>query len=171
MHSTLVALLALAVTSLIVSIPAFAQELPKRKPGLWEIKSATAGQPGARIPPVQHCIDEKTDQLLQQSLAPKVKQDCSKQELRKDGNRVSIDSVCRFGNTTATTHALFTGDFNASYRGEISTSFEPPMMGQKEHRTTIEARWIGPCQAGQKPGDMVLPGGMRFNPAEMPRSK
>jgi len=28
---------------------------------------------------------------------------------------------------------------------------------------TIEAKWLGACKAGQKPGDIVMPGGFKFN--------
>jgi hypothetical protein len=27
----------------------------------------------------------------------------------------------------------------------------------------MEARWIGPCQQGQRPGDIILPGGIKLN--------
>ena len=30
-----------------------------------------------------------------------------------------------------------------------------------------EARWLGPCKAGQKPGDVIMPGMQKFNMQEM----
>jgi hypothetical protein len=32
---------------------------------------------------------------------------------------------------------------------------------------TITAKWLGPCEAGQKPGDLILPGGMKINLRDM----
>jgi hypothetical protein len=34
---------------------------------------------------------------------------------------------------------------------------------------TIEAKWTGACKADQKPGDMVLPNGMKMNINDIPR--
>jgi hypothetical protein len=31
---------------------------------------------------------------------------------------------------------------------------------------TIDAKWLGPCGADMKPGDISI-GGMKFNPAQM----
>ena len=32
------------------------------------------------------------------------------------------------------------------------------MQGMSESNMTQEARWLGPCKAGQKPGDVIMPG-------------
>ncbi len=44
------------------------------------------------------------------------------------------------------------------------------MMGMKESKQTLEAKWLGACKAGQKPGDVIMPGmpgGGKFNMDEM----
>jgi hypothetical protein len=28
---------------------------------------------------------------------------------------------------------------------------------------TMTAKWLGPCAAGQRPGDMIMPNGMKMN--------
>src|SRR5262249_1850753 len=57
----------------------------------------------------------------------------------------------------------FTGSFDSAYRVETTSTYEPPMAGVKEGSAIIEARWLGPCKADQKPGDMILSNGMKFN--------
>jgi len=37
--------------------------------------------------------------------------------------------------------------------------------------TTIEAKWLGACKADQKPGDMMLPGGMKKDIKDMEKMK
>ncbi|HEY7219560.1 MAG TPA: hypothetical protein VH985_14340, partial [Candidatus Binatia bacterium] len=63
--------------------------------------------------------------------------------------------------------AVFTGRFDSSYKADIKSSYEPPMAGMKESSSMIEAKWLGPCKAGQKPGDIVMPGMPNINIDEM----
>lgn len=153
----------------VVVLPMAAQaDMPKRKPGLWEIKMTSSGGPGG--PTVsQHCIDAKTDDLMQQRAQGMGKQTCSMNSVRREGGKVIGESVCKFGETTATTKTIFSGDFTSNYRGEIHSTYNPPMMGRKEARSTLEAKWLGACKAGQKPGDVIMPGmpGGGFNMDEM----
>lgn len=144
-------------------------DAPKRKAGLWEIKSASSAAQG-HATTVQHCIDEKTDNLMAQQGKDMTKQNCSKNSMRREGERIVVDSVCKFDRTTATTRAVFSGNFDSGYRGEMDTAYDPPLMGMKQARTTVEARWLGPCKPGQKPGDMIMPGVGSFNANEMMRN-
>ncbi len=141
---------------------AFAADMPKRKPGLWEIKTTVKGQEGGDRPPIQHCIDEKTDNLMRQSA--KDDGSCTTKDIKRSGDRLTMHSVCKFGGTTATSDAVFTGKFDSNYRGEIHSKYDPPMMGMKEAHTVIAAKWVGPCKPGMKPGDVIVPG----MPAGMP---
>jgi hypothetical protein len=36
-------------------------------------------------------------------------------------------------------------------------------MGTSENLMLIDARWTGPCQPDQQPGDMIMPNGMKIN--------
>ena len=91
------------------------------------------------------------------------KETCSKNEIKRSGNRMTIDSVCKFGESTATSHSVFTGSFDSAYRVETKSSYDPPMMGMKEGSVVMEAKWLGPCKADQRPGDMILGNGMKMN--------
>ena len=156
-------------TALLISFAASAaaQDMPKRKSGLWEITTTSgnmgAAQAQAGNAVVQMCIDEKTDNAVQQQASGVAKQSCSKQNMRRSGNEVVVDSVCKFGETTATTHSVFTGSFESAYKVDTRSTYDPPMMGMKEGSAVIEARWLGPCKPDQRPGDMILGNGVKIN--------
>src|SRR5258705_8510165 len=126
-----------------------ALDLPKRKSGLWDIRiSRASSQPQT----IQMCIDQKTDNMAQQMGESVARQACSKQQIRREGNKILGDSVCKIGETTATSHTVFSGEFDRAYHGEIRTKYSPALMGKSESVTLIDAKWTGPCQADQKPG-------------------
>jgi len=133
---------------LLLSAPAPGAELPKRKSGLWEMKVKVDG--GVAMPALQHCVDGAQDDLLGESSA-----DCSKREVRKDGERWVADLVCKVEGSTATSRMVITGSFDGAYRVESKTSYEPPYKGVKESSLVQEAKFLGPCKPGQKPGDLV----------------
>ena len=145
------------------SIAVHAQDLPKRKPGLWQHNMTTTGGP---MPPtsVTMCTDERMDKMLADRSES---QRCSQQTVRRDGNAVVVEAVCTQQNTTVRTKGRFTGDFNAHYTGELHSTFDPPMHGMKETRQKIDARWMGPCKPGQKPGDVEVQGMGGMNMQEM----
>jgi hypothetical protein len=143
---------------------AHAQDMPARKPGLWEITMQTTNAPSQTV---KHCIDEKTDRQMQQLGKSMDRNACTKDLWRKDGERYLGESECKFGASVATSRSTFAGDFGRSYRGEVDTRFEPPLSGVSQSKVTIVARWAGACPAGWKPGDMETPGMGRMNVNEL----
>lgn len=148
----------LAITALI-TLPVQAQmgDAPKRKPGLWEVKTTMASM-GGHVTAVQQCIDAKTDDLMQRQGQEMADANCSKNSVRRAGDKVYIESVCKFQGTTATTKGVFSGRFDSAYRGDLDVSYDPPTMGMKQAKMTVEATWLGACKPGQKPGDIIVPG-------------
>ena len=142
------------------------KDMPKRKSGLWTLTMKMADGPAAPVH-MQQCVDEKSDDLMQQQGDKQSKVNCSKNTISKTGTRITAESICKIGQTTATTQAVFSGDFSTAYRGEIRSNFSPPLHGMKESSQTIDAKWTGPCKPGQKPGDVIMPGIGTMNPAEM----
>ena len=152
------------ITLFLAAGAASAADMPKRKPGLWEITMQMDGMPNMGA--IQHCIDASTDNLLQQQ-AGKQKPDCSVMDVKPSGNKVTIRTVCKVEGSTATTDGVFEGAFDSNYKGTMKTRFAPPLQGMSESNTTQQARWIGPCKAGQKPGDVIMPNMGGFNVNEM----
>jgi hypothetical protein len=161
-----VSAIALLVAMMALVADGFTLDLPKRKTGLWDIKISRVG--GNRpVQTVQMCIDQKTDNMAQQMGESVAREACSKQQIRREGNKIVGESVCKIGETTATSRTLFTGEFDRAYHGEIRTKYSPPLMGKDENVTLIDAKWTGPCKDDQKPGDMIMPNGMKINIHEM----
>ena len=158
----LLSLLVFSLAALGFTTSALGADMPKRKPGLWEIQMRMDGAPNMGT--MQQCIDQNTDNLMQQK-AKNEKQECSVMDVKPSGNKVAIHTVCKMEGSTATTDGVFEGAFDSSYKGSMKTRFNPPYHGMSESNMTQEARWLGPCKAGQKPGDVIMPnmGGMNIN--------
>jgi hypothetical protein len=142
--------------------PAVAADMPTRKAGLWEIKMNFENN---RVPSqtIQQCIDAATDQIMQSSASNIGSQNCSKRDVVKSGDTMTIDSVCAVAGRNATSHAVVTGSFDSAYTMTVASKSD---VGPGINMT-IAAKWLGPCQADQKHGDMILPGGIKMNLRDM----
>jgi hypothetical protein len=148
----------------VLSDAAHSADMPKRRPGLWEIRTNMPGTAADRGP-VQHCIDERTDNLMQEQ-ASRHQPNCPVKDIQRDGERIVVHSVCKMGETSVTSDAVFTGKFDSAYRGQIKVRYDPPVQGRSQAEITQEAKWIGSCKPGQKPGDIIMPGFGTVNPNE-----
>jgi hypothetical protein len=145
-----------------------ADELPPRKAGLWEVTMRSSGEEGA--PPAavsEQCVDAESDKKMQE-MGRGMQDNCSLNETKRSGDTISIKSVCKLQESTISSDAVFSGNFQDSYHAKISATFNPPLMGMSGSTTTLDARYLGACKADQKPGDIVLPGGMKMNVFSMP---
>lgn len=139
-------------------------DAPKRKSGLWEIKMSNAAAKGTTM---QQCIDQSTDDLMKNNMAGMEKPSCSKNELRREGDKIVAESVCKVGASTATTRAVFIGHFDTAYKADIKSTYEPPLHGMKESTSVLDAKWLGACKPGQKAGDISMPGMPNINMNDM----
>jgi hypothetical protein len=154
---------AIFIVGVIGAVPAFAAELPSRKPGLWEMKMEFE----SRSTPAQtmrQCIDASTDQMMQSNLGSSGQTACSKRDVQRS-DAITIDSVCTVGGKTTTSHAVITGSFDSAYTMTM-TSDSAAAPGGKS-RMTMAAKWLGPCSGDQKPGDMIMGNGTKINILDM----
>jgi hypothetical protein len=163
--------LALIAGLLIFATPAFAPalalDLPTRKAGQWEVKMVFEGR---NLPPtvMKQCVDAATDKLMNANFGGSNEQACAKQDVKNSGGTITIESVCTFGATTTTSHAVVSGSFDSAYTIKVASTRAggPPLPGVApgaETHMTIEAKWLGACAAGQKPGDVTMSNGMTMN--------
>jgi hypothetical protein len=146
--------LGLLVVLVLASTFVMAQDAPRRKSGLWEISMTSPQMPHPMV--TRQCVDEKTDDLGKRPMRGNEK--CTKQSVRREGGNVVVESVCQMEGSTATTRGVFSGDFASAYKGEMTTTFSPPMHGMTESKMNFQAKLTGPCAAGQKPGDVQMQG-------------
>jgi len=157
---------------LVVAAPAQAgPTFPERKAGLWEMRSTPkTGAKDSIV--VQQCADPATDKALQEYglSQPKMNRRSCKEEMRNEAGKMLVHTeVCRQSETTMTRRIVMSGDFNAAYRVELHTVYDPaPRVAPRDDDMVAEMRWLGACPAGMKAGDMMLPGGMKTNIADLP---
>ena len=153
-------------SALLAALPASgarADDLPVRKPGLWEMKIVKTGTALPEMT-MQHCTDEATDKEMNTGLAPAAKDVCSKHDIQKTATGYVTDSVCSVAGISMRSHSDITGDFNSAYTVKSTSHSEGGPSGMpRDSTTTIEAKWLGVCKADQKPGDIVMPGGFKLN--------
>ena len=157
---------------LICTAPALAAsvEMPIRKAGLWEIHMQ---HEGTKLPDVaiQQCTSEAIDREFTSEFAPAAKSTCSKQDIQKTATGYVSDSVCTAGGATVTSHAETTGDFNSAYTVKVTSHSEGGRLGTHDSKMTLNAKWTGACKADQKPGDIVMPGGLKMNLHDLQKFK
>jgi hypothetical protein len=131
-----------------------ADELPHRRPGLWEITriNADADNP-ARISRI--CIDGATETMLRDMGASFAKSVCSKAEISVSGNAASVDSVCQLDRSRLTNHTVITFTSDTSYHHVAATHSDPPLFGRADTTSEMDGKWLGPCGADMRPGDVI----------------
>lgn len=153
---------ALALILATATAGASAADMPPRKAGLWE-QRVTSSDPNTPATTVQQCTDAASEKAFQQMATSMGQNLCSKNEVRKDGDRWVTESVCTMGPMKITSRSILTGNFDSAYRVESESRFEPAMMGMSGDKSVIEARWVGPCKDGQEPGDIITAEGQKMN--------
>jgi hypothetical protein len=141
---------------------ASAQDYPKLRPGLWELKMSS-DRSGDNARSITMCMDESLQSEMYQMGAGAAKGMCSKHDFKRGVG----ESVCTVNGSTM--HSKFTMTVNGDlgYRTEVQTTFDPPAAGHSSMHSTVEARYTGPCKTGQRPGDTTLPNGQTINMREM----
>jgi hypothetical protein len=150
--------LAMALVAATALVPAPAEAHPKRRAGLWEVRSANSESLG--LPPTRFCVGEQTDSARAHlDRSPGLRGSCSLGAFVRSGEAWVAESVCREGKSTVTGRAVATGDFETEYRIDtVVTHAAHGAPARREDREAVVARWLGPCETGQRPGDLVVPG-------------
>lgn len=152
MKPTAVAMLAAMIAA---ATPVLADDLPTRRPGLWETTTITKkGRVSAR-----QCVDRTSDRFAYSAMRS---QNCTDNRLRDVGDGSYLaEATCKRETFTAQGRVSITGDFQTSARAESTTTMTglPGEASPMVVTTTVETRYLGDCGPGQSPGDMIMPNG------------
>jgi Protein of unknown function (DUF3617) len=142
------------------SLAATAQDMPKRKPGLWEMKMESAQMPGGAMTMLQ-CVDANTDAELQKNAMQNNQSgqtQCQPASIKKLSNGYDSTVICKTAQGTSTMRAISTGDFNSNYQIDMTMRMDPPTKGMAEMKSLTKVRHMGVCTGGMKPGDISVNG-------------
>ena len=163
---------AAAVLFLAGAMEVQADDFPNRKAGLWEVTSG-AEDPGSADSATQQCVNASTERMVGLIMEPWSHLLCVRWEVRRAGDTMTADATCKVlpdkpesGGTihAVTVHAVVTGNFDSAYTMTMTVQGQALPGGTKT--ITTAAKWLGPCAAGQKPGDIVM-GGLKMNILDM----
>ena len=129
-----------------------------RKPGLWEVKTSIANAT-ARV--VRQCIDAETDQMLQSVAGPFNAGACQRSDAQHAADATTIDFKCNVAGKPATAHSVVTGSLDDAYTMMVTAQSDGLPNGKMV--MSMDGKWLGPCAAGQKPGDVILSNGIKIN--------
>lgn len=137
-------------------------DLPKRKPGLWEVSMVLTDR---NMPPriTRLCTDASTEAELFQFGMTGATNVCTRKDISRSGDTVTADLACKLGETNLISHSVtvFAGD--VAYRVETNVHYDPPMGGRSQSSVVQEAKWLGACPPDMQPGDILGPNGMKMN--------
>jgi hypothetical protein len=134
---------------------ASADDLPPRKPGLWEVTTKTNDD----APTVSRlCLDAAVEAKLTQSFKAIAKTYCTQSEGRLEGAVFTYDSVCPLPGSKVKTHTVTTFAGEGEYRSETRGRYDPPYKGKTNNMSVQSGKWLGPCPADMKPGDRITDG-------------
>lgn len=139
-----------------------ADDLPKPKPGLWEI-TGTSDRDNGQSHVMKMCTDNKTQALFSHFGDQMGKDKCSKRDVQNQGTQVVTDTVCNIAQSQVTSHAVMTFDNPTSFSIKVQSRYEPALFGRTESNSTQTGKWVGACPADMKPGDVLSPNGVRIN--------
>ena len=142
------------------SAAAPAAEQLSRKPGLWEV---TTTIDNSSAPPrlVKQCIDAATDALSQSIAGPFSAAVCPDRKVQRSADAVTVDSTCSIAGKPASAHALITGSFDSAYTMKVAA--EGALLPGGKMGMTMAGKWLGPCAADQRPGDIIMANGVKIN--------
>jgi hypothetical protein len=135
---------------------------PKRKPGLWVQTISTTGMSQE----TKLCLDEATEARLTLWGQAAGQNACARNQITPVAGGWKVDAECDLGDAgKSVTSGTITGDFNSRYVMKMTSTTTGSKIAQANVTQEMEVTgaWQGACPADMKPGDMLLPGGMKMN--------
>ena len=154
----------LTVTIICGTNVALAQSIPKMKAGMWESTMTQPGVEGKKDAKGEQmkstmCLNDAVMEQMMKMGQGISQQMCSKNLRQVSGNKMTASAECKMGGSTITSNTVTTFNGDSSYRTEAKAVYSPPLYGMKESVTVTDAKHVGPCKPGMRPGDVTTMGG------------
>lgn len=141
--------------------------MPERKPGLWEEIHITTINSGKPVK-IMHCVGTGADHALDHEMGDQhYGATCPPTTVTRREGSLTLERRCKFEQTATHGKATYKGDFDSQYEMTFFTRYAPPFDGLEEYTGSIKARWIGPCEPAQRPGDFWASTGVKGNLLEL----
>ena len=133
---------------LLFPVVVIALEIAQPKLGLWEMRAQKSydGAPLTVAGTTQICVNAVELESSKKILEEVVSKNCSKNEVRKEGGKWIMDSVCKISG--APYSGQMTREFNGenAYRDDTTLTYNPPLGGHSRVHVAMDGRWLGPCK-------------------------
>jgi len=130
--------------TMLASVAAQADEPATRKPGEWQV--SMIGPDGKPKPPQNFCWGPGSIADITKSM-----DSCSKSDISKTGTTTVVDAICTKGTQHITMHVTIIAASDSAYHSEAHMVYSPGMGGMTSMDIATDAKWLGPCAAGDKP--------------------
>lgn len=151
--------------------PVAPNALPRRNPGLWETSMTMKGEDMGPMT-TRMCLDRASEEKSSVWGSEMSREMCSRYEIvRQLDGSFKFSSTCNMGSGGVTrSEGVASGDLTSNYtvRMKSTTSGADLEMMNRDSEFTIAARRIGPCEAGQRGGDMIVNGRVVANINDLP---
>jgi hypothetical protein len=118
-------------------------EVPKRKPGSWEI---TTVAPITGMTKIKVCVGADDDIVTPES------GDCTEPKITPLNEGIIVDVTCTSKEGKQKISTTFTGDFQTRYHATLKTTFDPPIGAISHMGANIDGKYLGPdCVADATP--------------------
>lgn len=151
------------------AVKADAAGSPRLKPGLWRVTMTGEGP----VQAMRMCVDAAMQEKMSVIGAEQGAGACQENTTKAlAGGGFSYRAVCASTITqggTTVTEGQISGDMNTRYSNRMTSTTSGAAVAHMNRTVAMTAEGVfeGPCPADMKPGDMEIPGGVRFNMIEM----
>lgn len=165
MQKLLICAIALSLPLAWQSAAATTDTLPQRQPGKWKLTTEMDEGRG----PIKHsltmCITEDMEKATAATADEEHKSNCSKYEVKKDGEATIVDAECAYAVDKVTSHTEMSGDFKTAFSVKIvTTTVTTPPEGKpltRERKITQSGENLGADCGDIKPGEALTEDGQR----------
>lgn len=138
---------------------------PEIKAGLWETTTKDSTKPEPEI--VKICMGKGGAKKMVEAASKMMGGTCSDLSYSKKGDAFVSNVKCDIGPIKMNSSSVMSGDFQKHYTVKTTTKIEPAMMGNGGGESVGEAKYIGECAEGMKPGDATMADGKTINVYDM----